>query len=48
MGYKSEFEIFEKKSLKIGNLKLKNTKRSFVRTIGRKIQNKFQNFSCDL
>ena len=43
IGYNGEFGIFEKKSLKIRKSKFQNPKCSFVRTIGKKIQDKFQN-----
>ena len=43
MGYKVEFAIFGKTRVKNWKLKIsKNPQRSFVRTIRRKIQDKFQ------
>ena len=44
IGYSGEFEIFEKKIIQNRKLKIsKNPQRNFVRTIGRKSQEKFQN-----
>ncbi len=44
IGFCCEFDILDKKSLNIVNTKFQKSQSNFVKTIGRKFQDKFENF----